>query len=64
MTVWLFLNSYAPRFHVGIHMRCQFSSFEANVGPEDGQYWLNAVKERDDWLNSTGVIWNLLEIIE
>jgi hypothetical protein len=45
-------------------MRCQFSSFEANVGPEDGQYWLNAVKERDDWLNSTGVFGNLQEIIE
>lgn len=35
-------------------IRCQFKSFEQLIGPDDGEAWLRAVKERDDFLNSTG----------
>ena len=48
-------RAFAPRFHVAIHLRCQFKHFESLTGPEDGESWLRAVAERDEWLNSTGI---------
>ena len=58
-------HAYAPRLDAAIHLRLQFEHFEYLVGPEDAG-WSNAIKEQDDWLNSTahnaGI--NIFKIIE
>ena len=46
-------HAYSPRLDAAIHLRSQFQHFEQSVGPDDGDAWVAAVKERDGWLNST-----------
>lgn len=45
-------HAYAPRLDCAIHLRAQFSQFEQSIGPDDGQFWIDAIKERDAWLKS------------
>ena len=47
-------HSYSPRLDAAVHMRCQFMHFERLVGPEDGAAWLDAIKERDDFVTAHG----------
>jgi hypothetical protein len=46
-------HAFSPRLDAAVHIRCQFSHFEMSVGRDDGQMWLDFVKERDEWINST-----------
>ena len=46
-------HAYAPRLDAAVHLRCQFRHFEQLVGPDDGEKWIEAQKEQNDWLNST-----------
>lgn len=48
-------HAYAPRLDCAIHLRAQFTQFEQSIGPDDGAYWLEAIKERDAWLTSTAM---------
>lgn len=54
-------HSYSPRLDAAVHLRCQFVHFERLVGPDDAA-WVDAVKERDEFVNTTGqVLFQTLE---
>jgi hypothetical protein len=59
-------HALAPRLDAAVHLRCQFSHFEWVVGPDDGNAWIDYVKEVDDFLNSTdpGRGMNLFQAVE
>lgn len=46
-------HSYSPRLDAAVHLRCQFVHFERLVGPDDAA-WVDAIKERDEFVNTTG----------